>query len=84
MFPNETTENILPVLYTRSNQLTSEMVAFFQDLDRFNKYCVNLNHSGKSMEENKLTEPLLATISKVEKKIEVGEALTVLLMFLNL
>ncbi|VDL29562.1 unnamed protein product [Hymenolepis diminuta] len=68
---DETTENLLSVLYTRSNQLTAEIVAFFQDLDNFNKYCVNLDHTEKSPGENDLSEPLLTTIAKSEKKIEV-------------
>lgn len=71
MASEETTKNLLSVLYARSNQLTAEIVAFFQDLDNFNKYCVNLDHAEKSPGENDLSEPLLTTIAKSEKKIEV-------------
>lgn len=68
---DNTMSNLTSILHTRSNQLTAEMVAFFKDLDNFNKYCVNLEHTGKSGDPNELSDPLLTTISKLEKKIEV-------------
>ena len=58
----------LSLLHSRANQLTAEMVAFFEDLTSFNKYCINLNHSPKAKTE---VEPLQTTIGKSLKKVEV-------------
>ncbi|KAL5963556.1 Dystrophin isoform E [Taenia solium] len=67
---SEAPDQILSILYTRSNQLTSEMVAFFEDLATFNKFCVNLNQSVGSQRDGQSVEPFQTTISKSRKKIE--------------
>ncbi|CDI96945.1 dystrophins A:C:F:G:H [Echinococcus multilocularis] len=68
---NGAPEQLLSSLYTRSNQLTSEMVAFFEDLATFNKFCVNLGQSARSQRDKESVEPLQTTIAKSRKKIEV-------------
>ncbi|EUB57936.1 Dystrophin [Echinococcus granulosus] len=67
---NGAPEQLLSTLYTRSNQLTSEMVAFFEDLVTFNKFCVNLDQSARSQRDKESVEPLQTTIAKIRKKIE--------------
>ncbi|VDO05391.1 unnamed protein product [Rodentolepis nana] len=67
---DETNQSLLSVIYARSNQLTTEISEFFQDLDNFNKYCVKLDPAEKSPEENDSLEPLQTTMAKCEKKVE--------------
>ncbi|VDK34541.1 unnamed protein product [Taenia asiatica] len=82
---SEASDQILSILYTRSNQLTSEMVAFFEDLATFNKFCVNLDQSVRSQRDEQSAEPLQTTISKSRKKIEVriDQILSFILRFLR-
>ncbi len=71
--PDDRVNPLLSTLYARSNQLTAEMGAYFEDLASFNKYCVNLENANVGQQDGQtMGEPLETSITASAQKIEVS------------